>query len=61
MRRAPNANLEFALVADGVPADQVYDILSSEEGIARAFHKLDSIKSRVRLVGSGSATAAAVG
>ena len=47
MRRAPNANLEFALVADGVPADQVYDILSSEEGIARAFHKLDSIKSRV--------------
>ena len=47
MRRAPNANLEFALVADGVPADQIYEVLSSEEGIARAFSKLDSIKSQV--------------
>ena len=47
MRRAPNANLEFALVGDGVPADQVYNVLSSEEGIARAFRKLDSIKNQV--------------
>ena len=47
MRRAPNANLEFALVADGVPADQVYEVLSGEEGIARAFRKLDSIKKQV--------------
>ena len=47
MRRAPNANLEFALVADGVPADQVYEILSSEAGIARAFRKLDTVKGQV--------------
>ena len=47
MRRVPNANLEFALVADGVPADQVYELLSGEEGIARAFRKLDSIKKQV--------------
>ena len=47
MRRAPNANLEFALVADGVPADQVYEVLSTEEGIARALRKLDTIKSQV--------------
>ena len=47
MRRAPHANMEFALVADGVPADQVYEVLSSEEGIARAFRKLDTIKGQV--------------
>ena len=47
MRRAPHANLEFALVADGVPAGQVYDVLSSEEGVARAFRKLDTIKDQV--------------
>ena len=47
MRRAPNANLEFALVADGVPAGQVYGVLSTEEGIARALRKLDTIKSQV--------------
>ena len=47
MRRTPNVNLEFALVADGVPAAEVYEVLSSEEGIARAFRKLDTIKSQV--------------
>ncbi len=47
MRRTPNANLEFALLADGVPADQVYGELSSEAGIARAFSKLDTIKDQV--------------
>ena len=47
MRRAPNTNLEFALVADGVAADQVYDVLSSEAGIARALRKLDTIKEQV--------------
>ena len=47
MRRAPNANLEFALVADGVPAGQVYEVLSTEAGIARAFRKLDAVKSQV--------------
>ena len=47
MRRMPNTNLEFALVADGVPSDQVYEVLSSEAGIARAFRKLDTIKSQV--------------
>ena len=47
MRRAPNANLEFALVADGVPASQVYEVLSDTEGVARALRKLDSIKDQV--------------
>ncbi len=47
MRRAPNSNLEFALVADGVPAGEVYEVLSGEDGIARAFRKLDSVKDQV--------------
>ncbi|VDC22942.1 ABC transporter substrate-binding protein [Pseudogemmobacter humi] len=41
----PATNLEFALLADGVPADQVYEVLSTPEGVDRAFAKLDTIKS----------------
>ncbi len=40
----PATNLEFALLADGVPADQVYEVLSTPEGVDRAFAKLDTIK-----------------
>ena len=37
----------MALMADGVPADYVYIVLSTEEGIDRAFAKLDTIKDSV--------------
>ena len=47
MRRSPKPNLEFALMADGVPADYVYLVLSTEEGVDRAFAKLDTIKDSV--------------
>jgi len=47
MRRSPKPNLEFALIADGVPASDVYDVLSTEEGVDRAFAKLDTIKDSV--------------
>jgi putative spermidine/putrescine transport system substrate-binding protein len=47
MRKAPKANLEFALMADGVPADKVYEILATPEGLDRAFAKLDTIKKDV--------------
>ena len=47
MRRSPYSNLEFALVGDGVPAAQVYEVLSTPEGVDRAFRKLDEIKSSV--------------
>lgn len=40
-------NLEWALLADGVPADQIYDLLSTDEGVDRAFAKLDTIKDSV--------------
>ena len=47
MRRTPLANLEFALMADGVPAAEIYAVLDTEEGVARAFRKLDTIKDEV--------------
>ena len=47
MRRTPQVNLEFALMADGVPLDQVYAALRTQEGLDRAFRKLDSIKDRI--------------
>ncbi len=40
----PATNLEFALLADGVKTADVYKVLSTKEGVDRAFKKLDSIK-----------------
>ncbi|MGR3522754.1 MAG: ABC transporter substrate-binding protein, partial [Paracoccus sp. (in: a-proteobacteria)] len=47
MRKGAKFNLELALMADGVPADQVYDVLSTQEGVDQAFAKLAEIKSDV--------------
>lgn len=47
MRKTPKANLEMALAADGVPPSEVYDVLSTDAGIDRAFAKLDTIKDSV--------------
>ena len=47
MRKSPKVTMEFALIADGVPTSEVYDVLGTEEGIARAFAKLDTIKEDV--------------
>ncbi|MCY3766051.1 MAG: ABC transporter substrate-binding protein [Gemmatimonadetes bacterium] len=44
MRRSPQVNLEFALMADGVPIDSVYASLDTPAGVDRAFRKLDTIK-----------------
>lgn len=44
LRKGPRQVLEFALIADGVPSDQVYATLATPEGVDRAFKKLDSIK-----------------
>jgi putative spermidine/putrescine transport system substrate-binding protein len=44
LRQGPQYNLEFALMADGVPRDEVYEVLASPEGVDRAFAKLDTIK-----------------
>ena len=47
MRRSPLVNLEFALLADGVPVSEVYGTLATVEGVARAFRKLDGIKDSI--------------
>jgi putative spermidine/putrescine transport system substrate-binding protein len=44
LQKAPNGNVEWALYADGVPADKIYDVLATPEGMERAFKKLDEIK-----------------
>lgn len=40
----PGTNLEWALYADGVDRDEIYDVLATREGQDRAFAKLDTIK-----------------
>ena len=47
MRRSPLVNLEFALMADGIATDQVYAVLDTEEGMDRAFRKLETIRDEV--------------
>lgn len=47
MRKSPKANLEMALVADGVSSSDVYDVLSTSAGVERALAKLDTIKDHV--------------
>ena len=47
LRKGAKVNLEFALIADGVAASDVYDVLSTPAGVDRAFAKLDTIKSEV--------------
>ncbi len=49
----PQANLEMALVADGVDPQRVYEVMDTPEGIDRAFAKLDTIKDAVVFWSSG--------
>lgn len=47
LQKIPAGNLEWALMADGVAGDKVYEVLSTPEGVERAFKKLDTIKDSV--------------
>jgi putative spermidine/putrescine transport system substrate-binding protein len=47
LSKRPNGVIEYALMADGVAPADVYDVLSTDEGVARAFAKLDTIKGSV--------------
>lgn len=47
LRKSAKATLEMALMADGVPAGDVYKVLSTPEGVDRAFKKLDTIKNDI--------------
>ena len=56
LERRPNNNLEWALLADGVSPDEVYDLLETESGVQRALAKLDTIKDQVVWWENGSQT-----
>lgn len=53
LRNSPKTSLEFALLADGVKPADIYTVLSTPEGINRAFAKLDTIKSSLVFWSSG--------
>ncbi|MFQ5755688.1 MAG: ABC transporter substrate-binding protein [Acidiferrobacterales bacterium] len=44
LRKNPRVNLEWALMADGVPSEKVYETLSTPAGVERALKKLSTIK-----------------
>ncbi|MDV7103642.1 ABC transporter substrate-binding protein [Vibrio sp. TH_r3] len=44
LRKRPQVNMEWALIADGVPKEEVYEVLETDEGQQRALDKLASIK-----------------
>src|SRR6056297_2934559 len=47
LRRTPQTNLEWALIADGVPPERVYEVLETEEGVDRAFAVLTKLKPHI--------------
>ncbi len=48
MRKGAHYNLEFALMADGVATKDVYTVLATIEGVARAFKKLDELRPNIQ-------------
>ncbi|MFZ1725040.1 MAG: extracellular solute-binding protein [Albidovulum sp.] len=56
MYKGPLYNMEWALICDGVDKNDVYDVLATDEGQARAFAKLDTIKDQVVWWSAGAET-----
>ncbi|MGI6247608.1 MAG: ABC transporter substrate-binding protein [Pseudochelatococcus sp.] len=54
VRNSPRMNLEYALLADGVPPDQVYKVLATPEGVDRAFAQFDRIRNELQFWEAGS-------
>jgi putative spermidine/putrescine transport system substrate-binding protein len=48
VRTDPKGTLEFALMADGVDVNDVYKVMSTRQGLDRAFAKLDTIKNQIQ-------------
>lgn len=69
VQRNPDGILEWALLAEGVPPEQVYGLLSTDRGLRLAFRRLDAIRDDivwwhdpaepVRLLAEGRAVMAA--
>jgi putative spermidine/putrescine transport system substrate-binding protein len=47
LEKRPINNVEWALLCDGVAKEDIYDVLSTDEGVDQAFAKLDTIKDSV--------------
>jgi putative spermidine/putrescine transport system substrate-binding protein len=47
LRSGPKTTLEIALIADGVAPQDVYTVLATDEGVERAFKKLDTIRDQL--------------
>ncbi|QRM57331.1 ABC transporter substrate-binding protein [Sinorhizobium sp. BG8] len=47
LRKGAKYTLEFALLADGVKGEEVYDVLATPEGVDRAFKKLDELRPNI--------------
>ena len=54
MRKGARYNLEFALMADGVKAADVYKVLATKEGADRAFKKLTELKPSIQFWEAGA-------
>lgn len=47
LQKRPIDNLEWATYCNGTPKDQIYEVLSTDEGVQAAFDKLGTIKDDV--------------
>ncbi|MEO1748079.1 MAG: extracellular solute-binding protein [Pseudomonadota bacterium] len=47
LQKRPIDNMEWATYCNGTPKDQIYEVLSTEEGVDAALAKLDTIKDEV--------------
>ena len=56
LAKKPLANVEWALLCDGVAKADIYEVLATEEGQAQAFAKLDTIKDDVIWWSAGAET-----
>jgi len=56
LEKRPINNVEWALLCDGVAAEDVYDVLSTPEGVEQALAKLDTIKDDVIWWSAGAET-----
>ena len=56
LEKRPINNLEWALICSGVPVDQLYDTLETDEGIQKALDKLATIKDQTVWWSAGAET-----
>ena len=53
IRKDPTVIMEWALMADGVPRDEVYPTLETDAGVKRALKKMDAIRPGLKLWQTG--------